>query len=113
MSLFSLLSGRMTDKQLAELRTQSRSPRPEVRSSSRNRMTPDLLEAAKSSSRRATETSDLVHKALGGSRSEAAKARKALESMHGRKLAEKLVSDKVKTLSSRERSAWIAKIFKR
>lgn len=90
MSLSSFLSGRMTDEQLAELRKQSRGPRPEVKSSRRDRMTPEREERAKKPGRDAKLAEKLTDKIFEGSQSEARRAKAELEKTFGVKEAKRI-----------------------
>lgn len=86
----SLLSGRMSDAQLAELRAGRNARRPDV-PPSRNRMSPDQLAATKAPSQAANEAVALARQALSGDD----KAGRKLRSKYGDKEAEKLIEQEL------------------
>lgn len=117
MSIISALSGRMTDKQLAELRERSAAARarekagalrPEVRSSSRDRMPQAELDRVKAQGANVTEESDLLLAILSGDRTAARKARKALERWHKPKKIDQMVAAKAKELRPKENKGWFS-----
>lgn len=108
MSIWSALSGRMTDAQLAELRTQSRAPRPEVKSSRQNRMPPAELNRVRAQSANVTEDSKLLITIMSGSRSDARKAREVMERRYKPKKVDQMLADKAKELRPKENKGWFS-----